>query len=88
MQLAELKHILNSFEDMILIQQETLVHYANQISVVEETHFFEILRGVHSMNQGTPLALKDVQLQVGVNVVYQEAHVLTEEHGLPEVWVR
>ena len=48
MQLAELEHILNCFEDMILVEQETLVHNAHEVSVVKEAHFFEILRGVHS----------------------------------------
>jgi hypothetical protein len=34
------------------------------------------------------LALQDIQLQIGVDVIHQETHVLPQKHGLTEAGVR
>ena len=54
---------------------------------MKKADFLEILRGGHSFNQGGPLTFQDIQLEVGIEVVDQEAHMLAEKHSLSEVGV-
>ena len=45
---------------------------------------FEVPRCLNTLRELLPKALKHIDLQILVQVVYQEAHVLPQLHGQPE----
>ena len=74
---------MKSFEDVRQVQ-EALLENRVEVLVVQHSYFFEITRPLHSFVQFEPLTLQDIYLQVGVNVVDQEAHVLSQLQSQPK----
>ena len=54
---------------------------------MKHDYFLEVLRLADPLHQQTPLTFEYINLEVGKKVVNEEAHVLSEKHGLPEVRV-
>ena len=65
---AHVEHILQCLHDLGQVQ-EALVGYLSQIGVVQVPNLFEILGALNRLDEVRPLALENVHLQVGEEVV-------------------
>lgn len=54
---------------------------------MEQSYLLKVLRFLYRVHKVTPLALQDIYLQIGKEVVDEEAHVLSQKHRLPKVWI-
>ena len=54
---------------------------------MQHSDFFEISRGLDTFIKLNPLTLKDINLQVLVDVVDQEAHMLPQLQSQSEYWL-
>jgi len=72
--LAHQKNVLEGFQDFGVIQKE-LFDNRGKILIVKDANLFEISRSLNALMKFAPLALKDIDLQIVVEVVDQKAHV-------------
>jgi hypothetical protein len=72
--LAHQKNVLEGFQDFGVIQKE-LFDNRGKILIVKDANLFEISRSLYALMKFAPLALKDIDLQIVVEVVDQKAHV-------------
>ena len=74
---AHVKDSLDRLEHVGQVQ-EALLHYAVQVVVVQDSELFKVTRCLDSLTEFLPLRAKHVDLEIVVQVVDQEAHVLAE----------
>jgi hypothetical protein len=74
---AEKQDVLEGFQHIGKVQ-EALLHDRVKVLVMQDSDFFEISGCLDLSLKLDPLALEHVHLEIGVDVVNQEAHVLSQ----------
>ena len=67
--------------------EEALFNQLLDMLVMQPTHFLKVRRFFQTFLKLGVQSLKDIDLEVRVNVVNQKGHVLSELHGLAEEFV-